>query len=283
MTSERPRLVVRWPSGAHPARTGNAVDVTDTDHGAKTVRQALTGETDGLAVDAPTPSRWWESLGVPSDGTSPLTRLVAAARSRSIRVPEERALAAAERALSSHTVETVDLEAARERFAEAGTQVEALREQVAAARGRLEARRETGANTDATEERLADAAARLSEAETELLAAEQAHDAVRRRAREARSARERRLRLEDRVANRRRDARRALVGELAEPFAVATEAMPGEANLSLEPLAIEGDPVTAALAAVRLADLRAPVVDDTGRFDSATMAAERLESPVIRC
>lgn len=283
MTSEQPRVAVRWSDQARPARSGNAVDLTAADYSAQTVRRAVEGDTEALSIDTPTPSRWWDSLGVPTDGTPPLTRLVAAARSRGIHVPEERPLATAERALSTHTVQTVDLEAARERLAAAGTQVEALREQVATARGRLEARRETGAGTDAAEEALADAAARLSEAETERLAAEQAHDAARRRAREARTARERRLRLEDRVANRRRDARRALVTEIAEVFAVATDAVPGEASLSLEPLALEGDPITASLAAVRLADLRAPVVDDTGRFDSAASAAEQLAAPVIRC
>jgi chromosome segregation ATPase len=198
-------------------------------------------------------------------------------------VPEERALAAAERALESHDVETVDLRAARERLAKAGSEVETLREQVATKRGRLEARRETGADTAAAEEALADATARLSEAETERLAAEQAHDAAQRRAREARTARERRLRLEDRVANRRRDARRALVSELAEAFPAAVDSVPGAARLSLEPLGVEGDPVTAALAAARLAELRAPVVDDTGRFAAATIAVERLGTPVIRC
>ena len=281
MSSEH-RLAVRCGE-CRPPRRGIAVDLTDTDHSTETVRRAVRGETASLTIAAPPVSRWWSTLCVPTDGTPPLDRLVAAARARGVHVPEERALAAAERALRSHTVATVNLDDARERLAAAGTEVETLREQVATARGRLEARRETGADTDAAAEALTAAAARLSEAETERLAAEQAHDAARRRAREARSAREERLRLQDRVANRRRDARRALVGELVEAFALATAAVPGEASLSLDPLAVEGDPVTAALAAVRLADLQAPVVDETGRFDSAVAAAERLDALVIRC
>ena len=281
-------MVVRLPESRSP-RTGRAVDLRDTPHDVEAVRRAVEGESEAepktgdVTVIAPTPSRWWEPLGTPSDDTAPLTRLVAAARSRGIRVPEERALAAAERALASHSVEEVDLEAARERLAAAGTQVEALRERVATERGRLEARREMGADTDAAEEALADATAKLSEAETEQLAAEQAHEAARERAREMRAARERRLRLEDRVANRRRDARRALVGELADEFRAALDAVPGTASLSLDPLAVDGDSVTAAFAAVRLADLRAPVVDDTDRFDSAAVAAERLDAAVVRC
>lgn len=274
--------MVRRPDEQVP-RTGAAVDLSDTDYGVETVRRAVEDGADGLNIDAPAPSRWWDALGTPSDDTPPLSRLVAAARSRGTYVPEERALAAAKRALANHESERVDLEATRERLAEAGTQVEKLRERVAAARGRLEARRETGADTDAAENALAEATADLSEAETERLAAEQAYEAAQQRAREMRSARERRLRLEDRVANRRRDARRALVSELGEAFTAAVDAVPGEARLSLDPLAVDGDPVTAALAAARLANLRAPVVDDTGRFDSAAAAAERLDAPVVRC
>lgn len=289
VNSERRPLEVRRP-GETPAWTGFAVDLTATEYEVQAIRRAVTTDGGELAVDAPTPSRWWTSLGVPSDGTPPLTRLVAAARSRGVRVPEERALAAAERklgaaqrAVDTHAVEATDLAAARERLATAGADVRALRERMAAARGRLEARTEAGMDTDAAEEAVRDAAARLSEAETERLAAEQAHETAQRRARDARSARERRLRLQDRVANRRRDARRTLVDELVDEFDAAVRAVPGEASLSLDPLAVDGDRVTAALAAARLADLRAPIVDDTGRFPSAAAAADRLDALVVRC
>jgi chromosome segregation ATPase len=208
--------------------------------------------------------------------------LVAAARSRGHHPPVERSLAATERELRELSVEAVDTEPARKRLAEAGTEVERLREAVATARGRLQSRREMGADTTEAESALADATRELSTAETERVAAEQAHDAVQRRAREAREARQRRLRLQDRVANRRRDTRRALANAVADAFAAAVEAVPGDASLSTEPLEIRGDGVTAGLAAARIAELRGPVVDETGRFDSATAAAEALEAPIVR-
>jgi len=275
--------VVRTADQDQRAWAGKAIDLRGTDIAAGMLRRAIVGEAEGLTVEAPNPSRWWPALGVPTDGTSPIDRLVAAARSLRVQVPADRRVAAAERALTEHTVEQVDIEAARKRLAAAGADVEQLREAVAVARGRLAARRETDADTAAAEEALASATARLSEAETERVAAEQAHDAAQERAREARSARERRLRLQDRVANYRRDARRALLTEIADKFAAAVDAVPGDATLSLDPLAVEGDSGTAALAAVRLASLQAPVVDDTGRFDSVEMARERLDAPVIRC
>jgi len=261
-----------------------AIDLRGEGFAPETLRNAITGDVEThLIVDCPTPSRWWPALAVPTDKVPPLDRLVAAARCRGIRVPEERALAAAERELAALTTERVDPAETRRRLAEAGANVAELREEVAAARGRLEALRRVDGDTAAAESALTDAAERLSEAETERVAAEQAHEAAERQARRARSLRERRLRLQDRVANRRRDARRALIGALEAPFARAVTAVPGEARLSMDPLSVEGDSFTAALAAVRLADLRAPVVDATDRFDSAAAAANALGVPVLRC
>jgi len=261
---------------------GRALDLRGEPYSPATVQAAIQGEHAALSIDCPAPSRWWEQLAVPDDATESLCRLVAAARARGCRSPTDRALAAAERALRELTVEAVDTAATRRRLADAGTEVERLREEVAAARGRLQSRRETGADTAEAEAALEDATRRLSEAETERVAAEQAHETAQRRAREARDARERRLRLQDRVANRRREARRALAVSVADQFAAAVDAVPGEATLSTEPLSIDGDEVTAALAAIRVADLRAPIVDATDRFDSAAAAADALDAPVIR-
>lgn len=271
-------------TGDRRVLSGHAVDLGDSGFTAKTLENAVSGKNaDIISIDCPAPSRWWGSLAVPTDDTPPLDRLVAAARSRGIRVPEERALAAAERELAALTTERVDPADTRRRLADAGQNVAELREEVATVRGRLQALRRVDGDIAAAESALADAVERLSEAETERLAAEQAHEAAERQARRARSVRERRLRLQDRVANRRRDARRALVTELVEPFTGAVPAVPGDAQLSRHPLTVEGDTVTAALAAIRLADLRAPVVDATGRFDSAAAATEALGVPVIRC
>lgn len=261
---------------------GRAVDLGNEPVSVEGVRAAIRTETEILTVDCPAPARWWADLAVPGDGTEPLDRVVAAARSRGHHPPAERQLAAAQRDLQNLTVESVDTAATRRRLADAGTEVERLREEVATARGRLQSRREVGADTADAESALADAARRLSEAETERVAAEQAHAAAQKRAREAREARERRLRLQDRVANRRRDTRLALAAAVSEAFSTAVDAVPGEASLSLDPLGIDGDDVTAALAAARIADLSAPIVDSTGRFDSATAAADALDCPVVR-
>jgi hypothetical protein len=278
------RVVLRRENGTARTETGHAVDLSGVCLSPATLRDAIRGETDPrITVDCPDPSRWWGPLAVPTDGTPPLDRLVAAARSRGILVPEERALAAAERSLADLTVEHADPAETRKRLAAAGEEVTELREEVATRRGQLEARRNTDADTEAAEKALSEAAARLSEAETERLAAEQAHEAAEAQARRARSTRERRLRLQDKVANCRRDARRALVDELAPVFDEAVAAVPGDATLETAPLGVEGDPIAAAFAAVRLADLRAPVVDATERFDAAAAAAECLGAPVIRC
>ena len=261
---------------------GDAIDLRGPRWSAEAVRTAIRDSHPSITVDCPSPSRHWSRLACPTDGTAPLDRLVAAARSRGHHPPVERALAATERELRELSVEGVNTEPARRRLAEAGTEVERLREAVATARGRLQSRREMGADTTEAESALADATRELSTAETERVAAEQAHDAVQRRAREAREARQRRLRLQDRVANRRRDTRRALANAVADAFAAAVDAVPGEATLSVEPLEVRGDGVAAALAAARVADLRAPVVDATGRFDNAIEAAEVLDSPVVR-
>lgn len=261
---------------------GRAVDLGETSVEGETVASAIRDETTALTVDCPAPSRWWPTLARPDDWTDPLDRLVAAARSRGHHPPEERALAAVQRDLRDCSVEQVDTAATRRRLADAGTEVERLREEVAAARGRLQSRRELGVGTADAEAALEDASRRLSEAETERVAARQAHDAAQRRAREARAARDRRLRLQDREANRRRDLRRALAVAVSDAFAPAVDAVPGAATLSTDPLRIDGDAVTAALAAARIADLRAPVVDATGRFESADAAAAALAGPVIR-
>jgi chromosome segregation ATPase len=276
------RVVVGSDEDGGIVGEGEAIDLRGADCSTEAVRTAIRSDHRSVAVDCPSPSRHWSRLVCPTDDTAPLDRLVAAARSRGHHPPVERALAATERELRELTVEEVNTAPARRRLAEAGTEVERLREAVATARGRLQSRREMDADTAEAESALADATRELSAAETERVAAEQAHDAAQRRVREAREARDRRLQLQDRLANRRRDTRRALANAVAEAFAAAVDAVPGEATLSIEPLELRGDEVTAALAAARIADLRAPVVDTTGRFDSATAAVEAFDAPVVR-
>lgn len=261
---------------------GRAVELRGKHVTAETVRAAVRGESETVVIDCQSPSRWLAPLGYPENGAPALDRVIAAARSQGHHPPHERALGTAQRELQRLAVDQIDTAEARQRLADAGTAVDRIREEVATARGRLQARREMGADTADAESALTAAMKRLSEAETERIAAEQAHQTAERQARQARKLRERRLKLQDRVANRRRETRHALAAHVAEAFTEAVSSLPGDATLSTAPLGVNGDDVTAALAAVRIADLRAPIVDTTSRFASASATAAALDTPVIR-
>jgi chromosome segregation ATPase len=209
--------------------------------------------------------------------------LADAARALGYASPAQSALAEARSALqSSSSPPAVDVRAARKRVAEAGAERERLRERVAELRGRLQARRETGADATAVEAQLNEAGRRLSEAETERIAAEQALERAEQAARDARDRRERRLELEDRVANLERSVRADLAAAVWERFRSALDVVPGTASAGAAPGTYEGDPVTAALAVARLAPLDAPVVvGDLARIEGAAAAAEALDAPVI--
>lgn len=244
---------------------------------------AETPTIDGVRVDCAPPGPGHTTLSTPA--TPPATTvglLAAAARSRGEVAPQVADVEATARALRGLTLPEPPVEEARRALAEAGAEVGRLRERVATLRGRLQAHRETGHDEAPVATELSSAVARLSEAETERLAAEQTHEAAERRARRARSQRARRLRLQDRLDNLRRAARRDLAAGVHESFRSALAAVPGEGTAGDSPGAYEGDPVTAALAAARVADLAAPVVDATGRFPDAAAAADCLACPVVR-
>lgn len=128
---------------------------------------------------------------------------------------------------------------------------------------------------------LAETTRRLSEATTERVAAEQALRRARREAREARAVRARRLRLEDRAGNLARAARAHLAGVVHDAFARAVAAVPGAGRAGDRPGKYEGDPLVAALAVVRVADVDAPVVVACDRFPSAVAARACLDAPVV--
>lgn len=117
----------------------------------------------------------------------------------------------------------------------------------------------------------------LSEVETEHAAAEQTLARARERAREAWDVRERRLTLEDRLANQRREARAHLAAAVTEAFTAAVAAAPGDAAD-----AGAACPLTRALAAVRVADLDAPVVLVDPPFPDVATAANWLDAPVAQ-
>lgn len=263
---------------------GRAVDLPAGAPDSAALARAIGGCSDAaVRIECSRPGPGHELLWRPaSPQTSVRGLLAAAARSRGENAPEQGELDAVRAEIASTTVTPVDTATRRREAAEAGQEVDRLRERVATARGELHARRETGAATADAEAALGAAIARLSEAETERIAARQKLAAAERRERANRDRRQRRLRLEDRADNLARTVRRSLAVRIHDEFAAALEAVPGEGAAGDRPSTYEGDPVTAALAACRLASLDAPVLDETGRFAAAADAAACLDVPVLR-
>lgn len=199
--------------------------------------------------------------------------LVAVARSKGVATSVDDELGTARERLADLGEPVPSLSDARRRVAEAEAALDARRERVATLRGRLQA---TDDGDVAEEYRAAIRA--LSEAETERAAAGEALAEARGRAREARDEREQRLRLEDRVANLERRAREERVETVRPKVDEAVRAAPGTDAPDFE----TADPVTAALATIRVGRVRAPVVLACRRFESAAAAETWLAAPVCR-
>ncbi|MFB6127167.1 MAG: hypothetical protein ABEJ79_07745 [Halolamina sp.] len=282
--------------------SGQGIDLRDEEVAPETVvaaldragnAEALDGEPDDAATAAsadrtvayhgPSPGVGHGILREPADGRPTLrATLAAAARSRGLTASVDDDIEGIRAQLASLSVGSASTAAQRRRESAAGADVAELRERVAALRGQLEARREVGAPTEAVAEKIAAAAAELSEAETERVAAEQALADAERRSRPNRAARRRRLRLQDRLANLERDARAELAAAVHDDFAAAAEAVPGAVDAGDDPGSISGDRLAARYAALRVADLDAPVVLTGGRFPDADAAAATLSTPVVR-
>jgi hypothetical protein len=290
---------------------GRAIDLTGVDVAAETIHAAVPAaapvdcDSGGcrVAVSCPEPASVYERVGLitPETAVRVRTALALAGRSRGLETPHDDALAEARADLAAlsgeggsdggkdEIDETADAAAvgdggrtareARRRLAELDGEVERLRERVAAVRGRLNARREAGGETADLEAELADSVQSLSERETERVAARETLNRVRDQRRGQRSRRERRLALEDRIANLERAARVHLVDELSGEYAAAVAGVP-EAGSFKDPF--DADAVTAALAVAQVAQLQAPVVSAVRRFPTAEAAAGWLDAPVVR-
>lgn len=240
---------------------------------------------DRIAIACPAPGAVHEHVGHVHPGLSLDLRaaLASAARSLGFESADESEREAVQADLESIAPQSVDLAAARQRVAETGDREQRLRERVATLRGRVQTLRELGrdAEVSETESNLAAAIERLSKVETERIAARQRLDRLERRANDARDDRERRLQLQDRLGNLERAIRRELAGEIYGRFASAVESVPGEGTAGDRPGEYTGDPVTAALAVVRVAAMDAPVVLATERFERAATAADCLDAHVV--
>nr|WP_154670796.1 hypothetical protein [Halalkaliarchaeum desulfuricum] len=231
----------------------------------------------------------YDVLGPVGNPETTVRRLVAAAaRTRGLTTSHDEMIRELESELASIEVPEpeTEVDAAKRSVIEASTNETELRERIAALRGRLRTERELGEPTEETVEKLKAAAADLAEASTGRIAAEQALDAARRKARSARSVRDRRMKLQDRLDNRRREARAVLADALSEEFTAVRERVESlvEAD-SFETVGSKSAGTASQFAAVTLADLGVPIVIDareTG-IDDAGRAARLLDVDVWLC
>jgi hypothetical protein len=214
-------------------------------------------------------------VGVVAPGVSLNRRrvLVAAARSRGITTSVDDELDSVRRRLAEVDTSMPSLVDTRRRVAETETDLEEKRERVATLRGRLQA-----ADDESTAAEYRAAVRELSEVETRHLAAREALRNVRKRARGVRDKREQRLRLQDRAENLRREARTELIESVRPAIGKAISSVPGSDAESFG----TADPVTAALAAIRVGTVHVPVVLACRRFPDAASAVAWLDAPVCR-
>lgn len=251
------------------------------------IRQAEPVALDGteLAIEAPTPGSVHEFVGCihPGMGLRIRTALAQAGRSRGLSTPHDETLDDLQAALAELDPPRSDTADHRRAVAEATAETERLHEQVATARGRVAAQDDD--DDGPNRERLADVIQELSEVETKEAATRERLARERSDRRRRRDRLERRLELEDRIANLERAARSHLVDRLREEFARAvalvpsTEPAPSHTDASGP---FDVDPVTAALAIAQIGDLSAPIVLACDRFVSPQAAHECLRSPIIQ-
>jgi len=266
-------------------RVGRAVDGDDLELSPAAALAAIRDDESApptVSVDAPAPGPAHEFVGHVGSATTvdPRPALAAAARSRGLPAPQDERIATLRERLAALDPAPVSTRETRRAVAEAGEAVDRLRERVAELRGRVRALEAEGLDATAARADLSDAVRELSTVETERVAARERLDRATAAAREARDDRERRLRLEDRLANREREARAHLADRLTDEYETALTAVPGgPATVPAAPF--DAEPVTAALAVARVADLAAPVVLSCDRFRSPSRAADWLDAPVL--
>lgn len=162
---------------------------------------------------------------------------------------------------------------ARQRVAETATAIEAKRERVATLRGRMQ---ETDDGTVSAEYRAAIRS--LSEVETEHAAAKETLADARQRARAARNVRDRRLQLEDRLANAERTARQELLESIRPKLDGTIPSVPDSTADGFE----DAGPISAALALARVGRVERPIVLACDRFSDRGCAERWLCAPVYR-
>lgn len=224
-------------------------------------------------------SEQYDALGPIGPSTESTRRLfAAAARTRGLTAPQDQQINRLESRLESIDVPSVDVVEAKQRVTNTARNEAALRERIATLRGRLQAERESGGATDETKSELETAAATLSEVSTDRIAARQRLLETERTARKARTSREERMKLADRLANRRRDARKVLARKVRPEYDNTVE--------RIKPLLPDTNEaptdIIDHLTAVAIATVDIPIVIAAGAtgITDEFAAASRLETPV---
>jgi len=257
---------------------GRAVDLRGRAVDGAAVAAAVRGERSIPVTDATvTPVYDYCGYVHPEMGLRTRTALAAAARSRGHETAHDEAIADLREELAAESRSAPELPPVRDPVS--SSTIAALRERAASQRGRLQARERLDAESDEVADSLRETARRLTERETERTAAQERRQRRRELAREYRDRLADRRRLADRLANRRRDAREALVDQIRDRFVTAVDAVPGPTPSA----PFDADPVTAALAVLRVARTPAPIVLEVARFETPAAAAETLGGPVVRC
>lgn len=260
--------------------TGRAVDLREQSVDRDALVAAIRDQPSPYTVGCPTPGPVHQRAGilVPEMGLKVRTALAAAARSRGIETTHDDRIDRLADELEELS-EPIDDDRPQAQ-GPPPDDVAKLRERAAELRGQVKALEAGGADPTDTRASLRETAARLSELETQRIADEQ----TRERTRELRDRRERRLRIEDKLANARRDARAALVDAVRDEYASAVR----EIHDVTPEDPFEIAPPLAALAVLRIAQVRAPIVLDIGlpiatdRFATPAAAAGWLDAPVVR-
>lgn len=254
-------------------RRGPAVDARDLPVRPRDLHAAVR-DPDDDRLTCPAPGPVHEHVGIvhPESTRPSRTALAAAARSRGATTPFDEQVADLRAELADVDPPSVDVPAAVRAVADAASDVESLRDRVARLGGIVAARQDADAIAAAQAD-LRTAAADLAEAETAHHAARQELARERDRQRAANDARERRLRCRDRLENRQRDARRHLAERESPRLVHALDALPDWPNAD--------DGARHALAAARIAAVRAPVVLVDGPFRTPAQARACLDAPVV--
>lgn len=262
---------------------GRALDLRDRDLSATTVRNAITASSDEkVQITCPAPGSVYEYVGFLTSGRSYAlcTALAKTARECGHTAPQDETITLLTEKIRELDDPAPDYRAERRRLAGIDEPT-AMTEQLANLRGQVQVMRERGEDPDQIVTQREELATERAEIRTRHIAAQQARDQARQATKAGRDQRERRLSLQDRRDNLRREARKHLAETIATEFADALAAVPGSGAIADRPWQVTGEDLTAALAIARLAPIQAPLVLATDRFLSARAARECLGAPVI--